>query len=262
MDSATSRLALSALTSCRLCPRSCAVDRTAGDLGFCQTDAGFNVAAITLHYGEEPAISGEKGICNVFFGHCNLRCLYCQNRQISHHTSLVRGAGWTLEVILDRITAILDQGINRVGFVSPSHMVPQMVTLIRALHDHGYRPIVVYNSNGYDRVEILRELDDWVDVYLPDFKYSDPTLAQALSGAADYPERALAALLEMYRQRGSIVHLNDDGLAERGLIVRHLVLPGAVANSLGVLRLLAVHCSPKITLSLMSQYNPIDAVAA
>ena len=148
------------------------------------------------------------------------------------------------------------------GFVSPSHMVPQMVTLIQALHDRDYRPIVVYNSNGYDRVEILRELEDWVDVYLPDFKYSDPALAQTLSGTAEYPEKALAALLEMYRQRGSILHLNDDGLAERGLIVRHLVLPGAVANSLGVLRLLAEHCSPKVTLSLMSQYNPIDAVAA
>jgi len=139
-------------------------------------------------------------------------------------------------------------------------MVVQMVTIIKALHQRGHHPVVVYNSNGYDRVETLRALEEWVDVYLPDYKYSDPHLAAQWSGAVDYPEVASAALKEMFRQKGNVLHLDDDGLALRGMIVRHLVLPGAVANSLGALRFLAESLSAKITLSLMSQYQPIAEV--
>lgn len=255
------QLSLDSLTNCRLCPRQCGVDRWAGESGFCRTDAGCAIASITVHRGEEPAISGSRGICNVFFAHCNLRCRYCQNHQISRNDQNIKGANRSLTDAAAAITDILASGINRLGFVSPSHMVPQMVAIIAEVRRRGFRPVIVYNSNGYDRVTTLRELDQWVDVYLPDYKYSDPVLAGNLSGAADYPEVADAALAEMYRQRGNMLHLDDQGLAERGLIVRHLVLPGAVENSVQALRSLARNLSNRLVLSLMSQYSPIVAVA-
>lgn len=246
------------LRHCALCPRQCFVDRQGGQMGYCRLDAGYGIAAIALHRGEEPVLSGTRGICNVFFGHCNLRCVYCQNRQISRNSTVVQYAGMSLAEVTDRIADILATGVTHLGFVSPSHMAMQMVAIIQALHTRGLHPVVVYNTNGYDRVETLRELDAWVDVYLPDYKYSDAELAATWSGARDYPEVAAAALREMYRQRGNILHLDERGLAERGLIVRHLVLPGAVQNSLGALRFLAEQLSPRITLSLMSQYQPPD----
>lgn len=250
------------LHHCLLCPRKCGVDRFAGPSGFCRTNAGYGIASVTLHRGEEPVLSGDKGICNVFFGHCNLRCRYCQNEQISRNETRIKGAEWSLTVVAEAIVAIMQTAeIDRLGFVSPSHMVPQMVAIIQEVRRLGYCPVVVYNSNGYDRVATLRTLEDWVDVYLPDYKYSDPVLAESLSGAVDYPHVAAAALREMYRQKGNVLHLDANGLAERGLIVRHLVLPGAVANSLAVLRFLAGSLSNRITLSLMSQYNPTTDVA-
>lgn len=250
-----------ALAHCDLCPRYCGADRLVGPTGFCRMESGCGVASITRHRGEEPVLSGDLGICNVFFGHCNLRCRFCQNVQISRNNSPIKGAGWSLETVVDQIIAILETGINHLGFVSPSHMVPQMVAIIQALRQRRWRPVVVYNSNGYDRVETLRALEPWVDVYLPDYKYSDAGLAGTWSAAADYPEVAAAALGEMYRQMGNLLHLDAQGLAERGMIVRHLVLPGAVANSLGVLRFLAEELSCRLTLSLMSQYQPTLAVA-
>lgn len=250
------------LHHCLLCPRQCGVDRFAGPSGFCRTDAGYGIASVTLHRGEEPVLSGAKGICNVFFGHCNLRCRYCQNEQISRNETRIKGAEWPLTVVAETIVAILQTAeIDRLGFVSPSHMVPQMVAIIQEVRRMGFRPVVVYNSNGYDRVATLRTLEDWVDIYLPDYKYSDPVLAESLSGTVDYPQVAAAALREMYRQKGNVLHLDANGLAERGLIVRHLVLPGTVANSLAVLQFLAGSLSNRITLSLMSQYNPTTDVA-
>lgn len=249
------------LAQCTLCPRQCGVDRLVGPTGFCRVGSGYEIASITRHRGEEPVLGGERGICNVFFGHCNLRCRFCQNVQISHNQSHIKGADWPLATVVDQIIALLETGINHLGFVSPSHMVVQMVTIIRALHQRGWHPVVVYNSGGYDRVATLRALEGWVDVYLPDYKYSDPELAGNYSAAPDYPEVAAAALAEMYRQMGNVLHLDDAGLAERGMIVRHLVLPGAVANSLGALRFLAEELSPRLSLSLMSQYQPTAAVA-
>jgi putative pyruvate formate lyase activating enzyme len=252
---------LFSLHACRLCPRLCGIDRFAGATGFCRTGGGYAIAAITLHRGEEPVISGSKGICNVFFGHCNLRCLFCQNYQISRNEHPIRGAEWPLARVVETITTILATGVDRLGFVSPSHMAPQMVVIIEEVRRRGFQPVIVYNTNGYDRVETLRALEDWVDVYLPDYKYSDPVLAGRLSGASDYPEVAAAALVEMYRQKGNILHLDDGAMAERGLIVRHLVLPGATDNSVQALRFLATTLSPRISLSLMSQYQPTDAMS-
>lgn len=171
------------------------------------------------------------------------------------------GERWTLQHAVTHIIGLLERGIKQVGFVSPSHMVPQMVAIVEALWQQGWQPLIVYNTNAYEQVSTLRQLEGLVDVYLPDCKYMDAALAQTWSGAQDYPQVAAAALKEMYRQMGAVLHLDEHGLALRGMIVRHLVLPGQIANSLTVLRFLAHELSPKLTLSLMAQYRPIAAVA-
>ena len=248
------------LAACRLCPRDCGVNRRRGNLGFCRVDDSLAIDSIVLHRGEEPVLGGKEGVCNVFFSHCNLACIFCQNYQISDNRSPLT-PGLTLGEAVGKITTILDQGVKAVGFVSPSHMLAQMLTIIKAVRDQGYQPVIIYNTNGYDRVESLRQLEDVVDIYLPDCKYMDADLARRWSLAADYPEVARAALREMYRQKGNVLHIGDDGLAERGLIVRHLVLPGATTNTELVLEFLAAELSPKLHLSLMAQYNPIPKVA-
>jgi putative pyruvate formate lyase activating enzyme len=228
----------------------------------CRSDAGFNIASVCIHLGEEPVISGLKGICNIFFTACNLQCIYCQNFQISDTRSSRTMQTMDPEQVVASVTAILDRGINRVGFVSPSHFIPQMQVIIGAVESLGYRPVWVYNTNGYDRPETLRMLEETVGVYLPDFKYMDPQLAWEYSGARDYPAVAMAALKEMKRQKGAVLHTDDGNLALYGIIVRHLVLPGHVENSVAVLRFLAEEISPKIHVSLMSQYYPTARVAS
>ena len=247
------------LERCTLCPRACGVDRDSGH-GFCGTGTGFEVASVTLHHGEEPVISGTDGICNIFFAGCNLRCVYCQNHQISSTRGRISPPVSSLPNLIDRITAILDLGIENIGLVSPSHMVPQARTIIEELHRRDYFPIVVYNTNAYEKVEILRSLEGLVDVYLPDFKYMDGTLAARWSDAADYPEVACAAIREMYRQKGNRLLLTDSGKISSGIIVRHLVLPEAVDNSIGVFRFLAEELSCRLAVSLMAQYHPTGDV--
>jgi len=244
--------------NCIQCPRECKTNRAAGKFGYCKSGTGIEIASISVHKGEEPVISGEKGICNVFFSHCNLQCVYCQNFQISNNKCGLRSRYHSIDETVNRIISILDTGIQGVGFVSPSHMIPQMKTIIKALNDSGRTPIIVYNSNGYDSVEVLKSLEDIVDVYLPDFKYSDQELSRRLSDAYNYPEFAGKAIAEMYRQKGNTIRLNDDGIAENGLIIRHLVLPGEIKNSFGVLRFIAEELSVRIRISLMSQYNPVS----
>lgn len=251
---------MEAMRACRLCPRNCGVNRLEEASGSCRSDARLHIAAITLHRGEEPVLSGPHGMCNVFFSHCNLRCNYCQNFQISRNTGDADTV-LSLHQAVEQIAAVLARGVERLGFVSPSHMVVQMVAIVEALWREGLRPVIVYNSSGYDRVETLRRLEGLVDVYLPDCKYMDAALAHRYSAAPDYPQVAAAALREMYRQMGNVLHLDDAGLALKGMIVRHLVLPGQVANSLAVLRFLARELSPRLTLSLMAQYYPTAAVA-
>lgn len=249
-----------ALKACRLCPRECGVDRSQGPGGFCGIDGRIPIASICRHRGEEPVISGESGICNVFFSHCSLQCRFCQNTQISDNRSPVEYM--SLDAAVRRIEHILEQGIDMLGFVSPSHVVPQMVQIISELNRRGSRPTIVYNSGGYDRVETLRELDGIVDIYLPDLKYMDQNLAREASDAADYPVHAREALLEMLRQmKGPALEIDDQGLARHGLIVRHLVLPGHPENSIACLDWMARHLTPEIHVSLMSQYHPTSAVA-
>jgi len=236
------------------------VNRLEGKTGKCGSDAGYNISSICIHKGEEPAVSGQQGICNIFFSRCNLSCLYCQNWQISSSKGEVAQKRMAPEEILSEIVSLLDKGCRAVGFVSPSHFIPHVKTIIDALRLSGYNPVFVYNTNAYDSVEQLRELESYIDVYLPDFKYAGSEIARQFSGVSDYPNRALLAIKEMYRQKGSTLLLDEDGQAERGLIVRHLVLPGNIENSLGVLRLLAEEISESVSLSLMAQYGPTPSV--
>ena len=248
------------LSHCTLCPRNCGANRFSDKLGFCKSDASFRISSVCVHKGEEPAISGEKGICNIFFPHCNIQCIYCQNFDISRNDAGILANSISYPVLIEKICRVLDQTENRVGFVSPSHYIPQMLAIIRGVKETGRNPIFVYNSNGYDKVETLKLLEGIIDVYLPDFKYSDAPLADRYSQAGDYPTVALNALKEMYRQKGSSLILNESGLAESGIIVRHLVLPGVVDQSIDVLRLIASELSPKLHISLMSQYYPTKLV--
>ena len=251
---------LAALGDCALCPRRCHANRFAGKTGFCRTGAGFNVGSVCVHRGEEPVISGQNGICNIFFTNCNLQCIYCQNHQISGNSDSRGETEIPLESLINQITGHLDRGITHVGFVSPSHVVPQVLTIIQRIESLGYKPVWVYNTNGYDLPETIRSLDGIIDVYLPDLKYLDEEMSGRFSGAKNYPEFAKKSLREMYRQKGSALHLNDDEMAVSGIIIRHLVLPGFVENSLRVVRFIAEELSPRIHVSLMSQYYPTTNV--
>lgn len=248
------------MVECADCPRNCYADRTSELHGYCNAGAGFEISSVCIHHGEEPVISGKNGICNVFFSRCNLQCIYCQNSQISTNNASVLTSEWSLEAVTAKICSYLDKGCHAVGFVSPSHMVPQMLQIINLLHNLGRKPVIIYNTNAYEKVEAIRNLEGIIDVYLPDFKYSDAKLAGELSDASDYPIVAEKAIKEMFRQKGAALITDADNQAISGLIIRHLVLPGQVGNSLKVLQYIAEELSPRIHISLMSQYYPIPAV--
>ncbi len=249
------------LSECTLCPRECRVNRFKAGTGYCGADAGMNIASVCVHKGEEPPVSGPDGICNIFFSGCNLGCLYCQNHEISRPGSDFRPFRISdFSGILETITSYLDSGIRAVGFVSPSHVVPQVKAIIRGLRSMGYKPVTVYNTNGYDKRETIRGLNGLIDVFLPDYKYVTPSVASALSGAQDYPPVVLEALKEMYYQKGSVLSADSEGRAENGLLIRHLVLPGYAGESREVLRSIASELSTGVHISLMSQYHPTPLV--
>ncbi len=247
---------LEALRECRICPRNCGADRYSDKRGYCKSDASFYISSICAHRGEEPPISGTNGICNIFFGHCNLQCVYCQNHQISQNKLSGAAVNMELHEVLEQVITLINKGCESVGFVSPSHFIPQMKVIINALHALDIHPVIVFNTNGYDKVETLRDIAPLVDVYLPDFKYMDKVLSHRFSDASDYPEAATTALAEIYNQKGSTLLFDDNGIAIRGIIIRHLVLPGFVENSISVLRHIADELSTSLHFSLMSQYHP------
>jgi putative pyruvate formate lyase activating enzyme len=252
---------LELLSECRLCPRECGADRFISPSGWCRSGIQPGIASVGPHFGEEPIISGNKGICNVFFTHCNLQCVFCQNFQISDNKTDLQHCIMPLPEVVRNIAFFLDQGCHAVGFVSPSHWIPQVKIIISMLKEKGYSPVFLYNSNGYDKVESLRSLQGYIDIYLPDLKYSESEIAGEFSGAVDYPERAALAIKEMYRQKGSTLITDDKGQAVSGLIIRHLVLPGHSENSKKVLRFIATELSKNVHISLMSQYHPVHHAA-
>ncbi|MCX6330187.1 MAG: radical SAM protein [Bacteroidia bacterium] len=248
------------LSRCTLCPRECGVNRFEGGDGYCGMDAGMNIASICIHRGEEPPVSGPNGICNIFFAGCNLHCIYCQNYDISRPGGDYRKSTTTLKGTLDLIEKILSDNVKAVGFVSPSHVVPQVKAIIRGLNERGLKPITVYNTNSYDKSEVIESFEGIIDVYLPDYKYITPDIAKKYSDASDYPEVALKAFKKMYYQKGSTLSMDKEGRAENGMLIRHLVLPGHVEESKKVLRSIAEELSPGVHLSLMSQYHPTPFV--
>lgn len=240
--------------NCRLCPRQCGVDRDEGQTGFCGMTAQMTAARAMLHYGEEPPISASFGTGAVFFSGCTLRCRYCQNREISLER---KGKPISSEELRDIFLRLIDEGAQSIDLVTPTHFLP---TILPALTPKLPVP-VVYNCGGYERVDTLRELEGLVDIYLPDFKYADDRLAARLSDAPEYFDVAAAAICEMYRQVGGYVI--EDEQMQRGVLIRHLVLPGAVGNSLRVIEWVA-RTFPKndVLFSLMSQYVPSPTLPA
>lgn len=235
--------------NCTLCPRRCGVDRTAGKTGFCGMTNQMKIARAAAHYWEEPVISGSFGSGAVFFSGCTLGCAFCQNEEISHgHFGKTIDSGRLREIF----EKLIDEGVQNINLITATHFLP---SILPALYPKLPVP-VVYNCGGYESVETLKQLEGLIDIYLPDMKYSDNRLAKQLSNAPDYVETASAAILEMYRQVGP-VQIEED-IMKRGMILRHLILPDQIDNSLGVLDWIDTHFRPgQILFSLMSQYVPM-----
>ena len=247
-----SDLFVQAARSCTECPRLCGADRSAGGRGVCGMPSELTVSRIALHPWEEPPISGTRGSGTVFFAGCNLRCVFCQNRTISRE-----GVGSVIseDNLITRMLTLQEEGAHNINLVTPTHYTTALVRLLTKIKPRLHIP-VVWNSGGYESVESLRMLEGLVDVYLPDFKYMSPDLAAAYSAAPDYPAVATEAVKEMYRQTGKIT-FDEDGIARKGVIVRHLVLPGCRADSMAVLRHLAeILPVEDIRVSVMRQYTP------
>lgn len=239
---------------CTLCPRQCGADRTKGNLGFCRCPDRALVAKAMLHKWEEPALAGGGGSGAVFFGGCTLGCQYCQNKAISGGPV---GRPMDSQALRTLFEDLIAQGAENIDLVTPTHFLP---TILPALDPKLPVP-VVYNCGGYERVETLKELEGKVDIYLPDLKYADPRLAKALSGAGDYFPVATAAIEEMVRQTGPVQWSGDK--LTRGTVIRHLILPGWVENSLGVLDWIGEHFAPgEVLVSLMRQYTPMGGLSA
>jgi len=237
--------------ACTLCPRDCRVDRTAGADGVCRTGRLASVSHALLHFGEEPVISGRSGSGTVFFSGCNLKCLFCQNYQLSW---LLEGETVSDEALAAMMLGLQAQGARNINLVSPSHVVLPVLRALRLALADGLDIPLVWNSNGYDSLEVVRALEGIVDIYLPDLKYHSPALSKRYSAAPDYFDRASAAVREMSLQQPAL-DLAADGTARRGVVVRHLILPGAVEDTLLLLRWMRENLSPYIGLSLMSQYH-------
>ena len=241
------------LEACRVCPRECGVNRLQDDkLGFCRSGLNPVIASVSPHHGEEPPISGTRGSGTIFFTNCNLRCEYCQNYPISQ---LGHGTERTPGELACQMLWLQEQNCHNVNLVTPTHFVPQILKAVGIARERGFRLPIVYNTSGYDSVETLRLLDGVVDIYMPDMRYSDDAVALRYSVAPQYVEINRAAVREMFRQVGNLV-MDEEGIARRGLLVRHLVLPNGLAGTESVMRFLAGEISPDVYLSLMSQYFP------
>jgi putative pyruvate formate lyase activating enzyme len=244
------------LAECDICPRECGVNRLAGELGFCHSGHNPIVSAVCAHHGEEPALSGTKGSGAIFLGNCNMRCVYCQNHQISQDRRAQRSKETDVHTLARHMLYLQNElGCHNVNFVSPSHFVPQIARAVLEAVPMGLRVPLVYNTGGYDSLKTLELLDGIIDIYLPDLRYASDKWARKFSRARDYVTHNRAAIQEMYRQVGDLV-LDGDGVAVKGLIVRHLILPNGIAGSRESLTWLAKEVSPTATVSIMSQYYP------
>jgi putative pyruvate formate lyase activating enzyme len=240
------------LRSCTLCPRECRVDRTAGKRGFCRTGIRPFVSSWGPHFGEERPLVGRHGSGTIFFGNCNLGCLFCQNYSISH---LGAGAETSFEALADVMLELQALGCHNINLVTPTHQMPMILRSLEIAAGAGLRLPLVYNCGGYESLDAVMLLEDIVDIYMPDFKFSDPAAALRYANAKDYPDAARKAIKEMHRQVGDLV-MDDEGVAVRGLLIRHLVLPENVAGTAEVVRFIAEELSPDTYVNIMDQYRP------
>ena len=246
-----------ALTHCTLCPRSCNIDRTGKQRGICKTGVLARVSLYQPHFGEEKPLVGSGGSGTIFFTHCNLMCNFCQNFDISHHGY---GDEVSPEQLANMMVYLQNYGCHNINLVTPSHVVPQILSALKIAIEKGLSIPLVYNTSSFDSVFSLKLLEGIVDIYLPDIKYLDPYKTELTMNAPDYPQVAKRAVREMYRQVGDLI-INDKGIAERGLLVRHLVMPGETENLIAVLKFLINEISSNTHINLLGQYHPAGTAA-
>jgi putative pyruvate formate lyase activating enzyme len=244
--------ALAILERCRLCPRHCEVNRLKGEQGVCQTGRQAIVSSHNAHFGEEDPLVGRGGSGTIFLNQCNLLCVFCQNYEISH---MGEGAPVQAGDLADMMVALQGQGCHNINFVTPTHVVPQLLEALPEAIERGLRVPLVYNCGGYEEVATLHLLDGLVDIYMPDFKFWDSQVAERYCKATDYPEKARLAVKEMHRQVGDLT-VDDMGIARRGLLIRHLVMPDGLAGTRDIMRFLATEVSKNTYVNVMSQYRP------
>jgi putative pyruvate formate lyase activating enzyme len=240
------------LKNCVLCPRRCEVDRTAGERGVCKTGDKPFISSWNPHFGEERPLVGQYGSGTIFFSRCNLLCLFCQNWTISH---LGEGSIYSFEALADMMIALQNYGCHNINLVTPTHQVPMILRSLEIAIEKGLKVPIVYNCGGYESIDTLKILDGVIDIYMPDFKYSNPDVAMEYSRAKDYPSVAKAAIKEMHRQVGDLI-MDDRGIALRGLLVRHLVLPEGLAGTEEIVKFLVEEISPNTYINIMAQYYP------
>ena len=240
------------LKDCRLCPRECRTNRLEGELGYCKADSGLIVSSAFPHFGEESPLVGVHGSGTIFLTHCNLRCIFCQNYDISH---LGRGERITSSDMARMMIRLQELGCHNINFVTPTHYVPQIVASLPEAIEHGLRIPLVYNCSGYESLEVIQLLEGIVDIYMPDAKFMDEKYSKEYCNAPDYPGVLKKVLKEMHRQVGDL-KTDSHGIAEKGLLIRHLVMPGGVASSEAVLRFIAEEISVHTYVNIMDQYRP------
>jgi len=240
------------LKECTLCPRQCRVDRTSGGRGFCKTGDNPFISSYSPHFGEEKPLVGRFGSGTIFMGNCNLGCIFCQNYSISH---LGEGTEMSFANLADIMLSLQKQGCHNINLVTPTHQMPMILRAIVIASEKGLKLPIVYNCGGYESLNAIKMLEGVVDIYMPDFKYIDPAMAKMYSKAEDYPEAAMAAIREIHRQVGDLV-TDQSGIATRGLLVRHLVLPEGIAGTEGVVKFIAKEISKNTYINIMDQYHP------
>lgn len=240
------------MEGCRLCPRKCGVNRLEDEKGICKTGKKAIASSYNAHFGEEAPLVGKNGSGTIFFANCNLLCNFCQNYDISHE-----GHGYVVsdEQLADMMITLQNKGCHNINFVTPSHVVPQILSSLEIAIEKGLNTPLIYNTGGYDNVETLKLLEGIFDIYMPDFKFWDAVIAERTCNASDYPEVARKAVAEMHRQVGDL-KIDNNGIAIRGLLIRHLVLPNKLAGTKKIARFIAKEISPDTYVNIMSQYHP------
>lgn len=244
------------LSSCNCCPHNCKVDRINGELGICVSGGLPIVSSYTPHFGEEPVLTGTNGAGNIFFGNCNLKCIYCQNYEISQSYKTEINHQISFERLADMMLELQNKGCHNIGLVSPTHFSAHILKSIYMAAEKRLNLPIIYNTNGYDSVDTLKLYEDVIDIYLPDIKYGDNEIARHYSKIENYFDKAKDAIKEMFRQVGDELFYDGD-VVVRGLIIRHLVLPNNLAETENVFRVIAEELSTDVHISLMSQYNPM-----